>query len=283
MFLKVRCVFPSFILLIFSPLIWPHGFVGKRFFPSAITQTEPFINDKLALPIYRSESPGNNGQPVWTTNPQLDFAKTLTHDFQVQATANYLSFNHSQGFDDWQASLRYNLFLLSRTETICSVGFNSKFGGSGSKAVLSDTHSTLSPQLLFAQGLGPLPESMNYLRPLAFSASFIPNIVTPNHRIDSVNWGLAVEYSLPYLNDYVMHSNSIIINHLVPIVEFQFTRVLQGMNQGEITATIDPGIIIYGTYGQVGLEAIIPSNRNTGSQIGGVLQFYLYLDVLLSK
>jgi hypothetical protein len=261
-----------------------HGTVGKRFFPSAISQDEPFINDKLALPIFYSETTGTNNQDIWTTNPKLEYAKTITKNFQASVTASYLHINNpdtniKNGFDNWEAGVRYNLFLLPHVESIMSVGLNAKRGGSGSHLV-DNQKTTISPEILFAQGLALLPESVKLLRPLGFSISVSPNISTSVSTISTVSLGAAIEYSLPYLQQSVADLHMPVLDHMVPIIEFPFSTCTSGSCSGQTTGTIDPGIIIYGKFGQVGLEAIIPANSNTGSKVGGVIQFDLYLNTL---
>jgi hypothetical protein len=270
------------ILIVISNSALPHGYIGKRFFPSAISQDEPFINDKIALPIFYTEGPGQNNQNIWTTNPKLEYAKTITHYFQASVTGSYLHINNpdgntENGFDNWEIGVRYNLFLLPQTESIFSVALNSKIGGSGSHQVDSP-QTTISPEVLFAQGLGPLPDALKFLKPIGFSISASPNITTSTSTVSSVSLGAAIEYDLPYLQQVVAHYNIPILDHLVPIVEFPFTVCTQGTCSGLTTGTIDPGIIVYGKYGQVATEAIIPANSKTGSKVGGVIQFYLYLD-----
>ena len=44
------------------------------------------------------------------------------------------------------------------------------------------------------------------------------------------------------------------------------------------TGTINPGVIWVGTYFQVGIEALIPINRQSGSNVGVIAQLHLYLD-----
>ena len=283
--MKHRRYFFILLLSIFSSATFPHGYVGKRFFPSTISLDEPFINDKIALPIFYSESPAANDKDTWTTNPKLEYSKTITKHFQASATASYLHMqtqgeNTQNGFDDWLAGVRYNLFLAAATESIFSVALNATIGGTGSHLVNATSHTTLSPEVLFAQGMGPLPESLKFLRPLGLSFSLSPNIITTNYTVSSISWGLAAGYSLPYLQQYVANFNIPLLNHIVPIVELPFNTCTQGNCHGQTTGTIDPGVIMYGRYGQIGIEALIPANHNTGSKVGGVIQFYLYLDTL---
>jgi hypothetical protein len=270
------------ILVAITTNAYAHGYVGKRFFPSSISEDEPFINDKLALPIFYSESKGTNNQDIWTTNPKLEYAKTITKNFQASVTASYMHIqnpdsNTKNGFDNTEVGIRYNVFLLPDTETIFSIGLNSKIGGSGNVSI-DDNQTTISPELLFAQGFGPLPDSLRFLRPFGFSISVSPNITTSISNVASVTLGGAIEYSLPYMQQSVANFNIAVLDHLVPIVEFPLTTCTRGSCSGQTTGTIDPGAIIYSKYGQVAFEAIIPANSKTGNKVGGVIQFYLYLD-----
>ncbi len=272
-------------LMIIGTNAWTHGYVGKRFFPSTISVNEPFISDKIALPVYRTESTANDGQAIWVTNPQLQYSKTIMQDFQVSATASYLHIQHPNeqtrnGFDDWEVGIRYNTFISVPTESIFSVGLNATLGGTGSHVVNADSTTIISPVVLFAQGMGILPDSLKFLKPLGVTATLGPNINTGSYDVSSISWGISVAYSLPYLNQFIAHSNSLIMDHVVPVIEFPFTKCTQGACSGQITGTIDPGVIIYNNYGQVAIEALIPSNSKTGSKVGGVIQLYLYLDTV---
>ena len=44
------------------------------------------------------------------------------------------------------------------------------------------------------------------------------------------------------------------------------------------TGTVNPGVIWVGSYFQVGIEAMIPVNRASGSGVGVLGQLHLYLD-----
>jgi hypothetical protein len=44
------------------------------------------------------------------------------------------------------------------------------------------------------------------------------------------------------------------------------------------TGIISPGVIWVGRYYQVGIEAMIPINRQSGTSVGAIAQLHLYLD-----
>jgi hypothetical protein len=96
-----------------------------------------------------------------------------------------------------------------------------------------------------------------------------------------LKWGATLQYSLPYLKSAVVDLGlPDFINHLIPIVEAQFaTPVANFADSGtKTTGTINPGVIYVGSTYQVGVEAIIPVNRDSGTNIGVMGQLHLYLD-----
>ena len=70
------------------------------------------------------------------------------------------------------------------------------------------------------------------------------------------------------------------INHLIPIIEFQMSTPVANNfgNSSVTTGTINPGVIWVGSYFQVGLEAMVPVNKESGSAVGVIGQLHLYLD-----
>ena len=67
---------------------------------------------------------------------------------------------------------------------------------------------------------------------------------------------------------------------LVPLVEFAFqTPTTPGFGQ-KTTGTINPGVIWAGQYSQLGIEALIPVNHQSGSTVGALAQVHFFLDDL---
>jgi len=94
-------------------------------------------------------------------------------------------------------------------------------------------------------------------------------------------YGASVQYSMPYLKSEIHdHQLPDFINHLIPIVETQLsTPVANNFGNSSVTiSTINPGLIWAGTYLQVGLEAVVPVNRESGTGVGVIGQLHLYLD-----
>ena len=52
-------------------------------------------------------------------------------------------------------------------------------------------------------------------------------------------------------------------------------------NSAKTTGTINPGVIYVSNYYQIGLEAIVPINRDSGRSVGAMAQLHIYLDDLM--
>ena len=84
---------------------------------------------------------------------------------------------------------------------------------------------------------------------------------------------------MPYLKSAVVDLRPPdFFNHLIPLVEATIRRRSPTMSGTLTTGTINPGVIWVGTYFQVGFEALIPINRESGSGVGVLGQLHFYLD-----
>jgi hypothetical protein len=98
-----------------------------------------------------------------------------------------------------------------------------------------------------------------------------------------LTYGGSLQYSMPYLKSNVVDLGlPEFFDHLVPIVEFQLQTPVANYHGTGIgtTGTVSPGVIWIGRYFQVGLEAIIPVNRASGTGVGVIAQLHFYLDDL---
>ena len=94
-------------------------------------------------------------------------------------------------------------------------------------------------------------------------------------------WGASLQYSLPYLKSAVVDLGlPDFINRLIPLVEASLqTPVSNVSTSGTVTTgTINPGVIWVGDKFQVGVEAMIPVNRQSGSNVGAIAQLHFFLD-----
>jgi hypothetical protein len=70
------------------------------------------------------------------------------------------------------------------------------------------------------------------------------------------------------------------INRFIPLVEATLqTPVSNTFTSGTMTTgTINPGFIWVGNTFQIGVEALIPINRQSGTNVGVIAQLHFYLD-----
>jgi hypothetical protein len=263
-----------------------HGFEGDRFFPPTISTDDPFATDELLLPeisLFKT----NDTPPVHIVDTTFEFDKEIFPKFALGVSGGVQNQSSTggptvTGFDNLELSAKYQLWENPEHEAIVSVGLNWELGGSGSRNIAVDTSSTITPTIYFGKGFGDLPDCMAYFRPIAVTGTFGEDLPTGGQP-KNLAWGVAFEYSLPYLQTEV---KDIGLPHplrdLIPLVEFSFNTPPYA-NGGPTTGTINPGVLYESTYFQIGVEAIIPLNRQSGSGVGAVVQVQIFLDDILPK
>jgi len=99
------------------------------------------------------------------------------------------------------------------------------------------------------------------------------------------NWGLTFQYNLQYLQSYVQDVGlPPPFNRMIPIVELPMQTSVEGASR--TAGSVNPGIIWFGRYFQLGLEAVIPVHGNTidlaeeprQGSVGLLAQVHFYLD-----
>ena len=281
-----------------------HGFAGARFFPATLSTEDPFTADELSLPTFSTiRSPEDRG--IRETDLSMELAKRITPDFALAVGETFSVLNPPDeetvsGFGNLELGAKYQILESDVHETIVSLGLEAEIGGTGSSSVDVDSFSTWTPGILFGKGFGDLPEGFRFLKPFALTGQAsiaIPTSASSRSvTIDAVTgtreteieqnpnmleWGFALEYSIPYLQSQVqdMHWQAP-FDRLIPLVEFALETPLNRGAGGQTTGTINPGVLWAGQHFQLGAEAIIPINERTGNNIGVITQLHFYLDDL---
>jgi hypothetical protein len=70
------------------------------------------------------------------------------------------------------------------------------------------------------------------------------------------------------------------VNRLTPLVEIAWSSPASKPNLTSTQYLIAPGINYTAQTYAVGIEALIPGNKQTGSHVGVIAQFHLYFDDL---
>lgn len=261
-------------LLLIPSLASAHSIAGDRVFPATMAVDDPGVGDEANLVYGHQRIPGDDGdQSINTFN--LEYDKLITPRLAFSVTGSYDVQNNptARGFNNFGLGLKYLLYVNEAHEFMTSVGVNAELGGTGSHAI-ADSFSTISPTIYVGKGMGDLPDSLAYMRPIAITAEAAPALTTGAGQPNAFNYGFTLQYSLPYLQQHV-HDLGLPkpLANIIPIVEVPLSR-----SQGQTTGTVNPGFIWINRYGQFGVEAQIPINRASGSHVGILVQAHIFFD-----
>jgi hypothetical protein len=284
-----------------------HEIIGNRFFPATLGIDDPGVNDELSLPTVDNFHTGDDPS-VRQRDFSGEFSKRITEAFAVSFGSAFTSLRApggptgmgASGFQNFETTFKYRVYRNPEHELVMSVGLSVEWGGTGAESVGAEQFNTYTPTLYFGKGFGDLPDTLSWIRPVAVTGQVgyaIPgtNSATTfgidrdtgastvdtefNPRV--LNWGATIQYSMPYLKSAVIDLGlPDFFNHLIPLVEATMqTPVSNTFTSGTMTTgTINPGVIWVGNTFQVAVEALIPINRQSGTNVGVIAQLHLYLD-----
>jgi hypothetical protein len=268
-----------------------HGVVGQRFFPATLAIDDPFVADELSLPtVSITKRHGSaDAPPTLETDFSAELSKRLSPDLGLSLGGTLILLDPEQGptiagFDNMAIGLKYVFLKSAEHELILAGGVDIDVGGTGQGRVGSASFSTFTPSLFFGEGLGDLPASLRFLKPLAVTG--VLGLALPTHVDPRVfQWGITFQYSLQYLQSYVQDVGlPPPFNRMIPIVELPMQTSVEGVSR--TAGSVNPGIIWFGRYLQLGLEAVIPVHGNTlnpadeprQGSVGLLAQIHFYLD-----
>ena len=278
---------------------WAHGFAGKRFFPTTFQVDDPFIGDEFSLLFNAVKTPDAK-----TTEMDIGYSKRILPNFGIEFGESYqhLTFpegGSANGFGNLEVGLKYQFLTNAEHEMILSLGLGMEIGGTGAKGVGADSFSTVSPTFFFGKGFGDLPESLKYLRPFAITGVIGPNFPTQSNNTTfnadtgetetgqnpkTLTWGFTLQYSLIYLQSFVKDIGlGVPFNRMILVTEFPMETCLSADCKGQITGTVNPGILWVGKYTEFGLAAQIPINQRSGKSVGILGLIHFFIDDLFPK
>jgi hypothetical protein len=284
-----------------------HEIVGNRFFPATLGIDDPGVNDEMSLPTVANFHNGDDPS-VRQRDISTEFSKRITEAFAVSFGSTYTSLKApggptgmgAAGFQNLDTSFKYRLFRSPEHEFVMSVGLSIEWGGTGVESVGAESFNYYTPNIYFGKGFGDLPDTLSWIRPVAITGQVGYSIPARNSTttfgidpdtgdptVDTqfhprvLNWGGTIQYSMPYLKGAVVDLGlPDFINRFIPLVEATLqTPVANTLTSGTLTTgTISPGFIWVGNTFQIGVEALIPINRQSGTNVGVIAQLHLYLD-----
>ena len=292
-----------------------HVIAGARVFPVTLTFDDPGVSDEASLPAFTYErGPVDGGAgPTHDVDLGFEYDKTITPD-----TA--LIFNYGTDIDTTDGAKTEtgseNLFITGKWqaytnathEFVTSVGVIREIGGTGTSHTGADRYGATAPTGYFGKGFGDVP--IGWLRPFAITGELGYTIAdkelkqfdepAPTSGGLSANgtgtgiatafngggnnaWsgGVSLQYSLPYLQSQVRNVGlGGLVSDMIPIVEFTWSSPASSPSTQGTTWIAAPGVITLTQWGEVGLEALIPMNRTSGTNIGAVGLVHFFFDDL---
>ncbi|MFZ3236459.1 MAG: hypothetical protein WA417_10520 [Stellaceae bacterium] len=266
-----------------------HGFAGDRFFPATILTDDPFVASEVSLPTVSLNPTQSDGSREFDIGPDLSMLITPRWDFTIGSDWEHIRSPGLPTVTGWSGlttGTQYQLFINGPHEAMALAALDVNWANTGNLVVGAPDFTTVSPTFDFGKGFGDLPDSLPLLRPFALTGNLSLDFPTKTHSMgalnpNSFNYGFAIEYSLPYLQEEVRDVGlGPPFNRMIPLVEFALSSPFNRGYAGTTTGTVQPGVIWAGQYFQVGAEMIIPTNSLSGHGIGGVVQLHFYLDDL---
>ncbi len=284
-----------------------HAVCGDRVFPVTLTLDDPGVADEASVPTFTYQRSGADGGPGPTHAYDFDFEydKRITDDFGIGLSYGWSveQTDHARtqtGFGNLAATAKYQSCLSPEHEFIVAAGLERVFGRTGTAHAGADGFGSTAPNLYFGKGFGDVP--VDALRPLAVTGQLSYSVAdkglkaTPTADPDtglmsltynagnSNQWfgGLAVQYSLPYLQSQVKDLGlPSVLGRLTPLIEFTWTSPATAPSTLGTTWTMAPGVLYSADGYQIGAELLIPLNRAAGTTVGVIAQLHLFLDDLL--
>jgi hypothetical protein len=275
-----------------------HCFVGARFLPATLATDDPCVADEMSSPTV-SWSKTADVPPGTEWDVSVELSKRITENFGVSVGQTWTQIRQPDGtlmsgFQNLETTFQYQILKDPAHELAILSGLVVDWGHTGSTGSgLADTFSQVTPTLYFGKGFGDLPDSFSWIRAFAVtgqvgyqiptnSFDFTQNVFIPQQLV----YGASLQYSMPYLKSEVIDLGlPDFFNHLIPIIEVSLTTPVANNfgNPYTTTGTVNPGVIWVGSYFQVGIEAMVPINRESGSGVGVIGQLHVYLDDMFPK
>jgi len=281
-----------------------HGFAGDHMFISTLLIDDPNVADEASLPTFQFlPQDAGGGQTAYTYNLGFEFDKRITENFGFAINDGYTWLTRpgdktANGWNNIVVTLKYKPYVNAEHEFIVSVGVQQEFArtganGSNGATLGNDDTGVTGPTIYFGKGFGDLP--IGPLRPLMLTGELTYGIADKGLKIDqngnynngnANQWsgGLSLQYSIRYLSSQVKdYGLPDFVNKLTPVVELAWSSPASQPNQLQTQYLWGFGVNYTATTYAVGIEALVPGNRATGTHAGVIAQFHLYFDDLFSK
>jgi hypothetical protein len=287
--------------------VFAHGFAGPHMFISTLLIDDPNVADEASLPTFSFlPQPTDGGSAPGLYALEFEFDKRITENFGFSLSDGYQwlrtpGAKTANGWENLEGALKYKVYVSDEHEFMLSLGVSREFARTGANgtngaALDNDDSSSTTPTIFWGKGFGDLP--IGYLRPLALTGTLGYTIADKKLKVTGTDpdsgdplfnngisnqWsgGLSLQYSMRYLQSQVKDFGfPEFVNKLTPVVEVSWSSPASKPNQDSTQYLIGVGVNYTSDWWALGVEALIPGNKQTGSHMGVIAQFHLYFDDL---
>ncbi len=263
-----------------ASLAHAHGVVGQRSF------IEPFIAEDV--------NPKNEfviGRPEWdhsrdgrTLSLGFGLEKKLSDRFSITLDSEWDDItpkphaeSHASGFNNLNITLKYAFFIDPVHEAIASIALESA-APTGTEKVGAEKDPSFKPFLLYGKGANELPDCLKYLRPFAVQGDAGFEISTDRSRTTTLAHNVAVEYSIPYLQQAVRDFGlPWPLNDFIGDTEFDFEHGVNGEEHGRSKVFVTPGFVYMDRYVELGVAGRFPLNQAAHDELDWGIVFIVDL------
>ncbi len=251
-----------------------HGIAGNRYFPPTISVEDPFAAYEVHSGVGRVPMVGSNN----STSSHLVIGVGIEpiDGFGIAIDGVYRNPNanlnpEGNGFDNLYYAVKKELTINDQHEFAITLGVNGQVGRTGASGANHST--TYTPTIFYAKGFGDLPNSMSLLKPMAITGVLGYQMSTDQSQPIALNWGFTLQYSFLYLNKYVQTTGwGEPWNSLVAVVEFPMQTCMSGMCDGQVTGSVNPGLVWIGPHFNLSAEAVFPISHQSRHGVGVLFQ-----------
>jgi hypothetical protein len=263
-----------------------HGIVGQRSF------IEPFITEDvnpknefvIARPEWDHSRDGHSLSFGFGLEKKLADDLSLTLDSEWDRISPSAADEPSQsGFNNLGITLKYAFLKSPDHEGIMSFAVEGT-APTGTADVGAEKDWAFKPFFLYGKGFGDLPDSLQYLRPLAVAGDFGPEASTGSGTPTTFVHNIAIEYSIPYLQAVVKDIGlGWPFNDLIADTEFNFEHGLRGDEQGKNKIIATAGIVYMDRWVELGVAGRFPLTGSAHDELDwGIIGIVdLFIDDIL--
>jgi hypothetical protein len=260
-----------------------HGTVGDYTFLEPIVAEDANTKNELDLlaPSWVRTADGR----TFSIGSSLE--KKLSNDVSLSIGSSWMDISPrsgrpASGFDNLELLPKWAFFTWAEHELRLSAALRMSIP-TGNPDAGAETHFRLGPELLWAKGLGDLPDSplLKFLRPLGLQGDVGYTSTTTGRTNHDLFADEIIEYSLPYLSNSVQDVGlEWPIRNMYLYTEFNYDQLIAGPpGQTFPQAFVTPGIAYMDHYVELSIatrfalnSATVPNNH---AAILGLVDFFI--------